>query len=134
MPDLLQAVQDALFAALNVSSVTSKAPVYQHPPNEAQPPLIVIGDISSTPWDHKDEDVEDVLVEIETYFRGPRRAGLLAIQGAVRDALRGKALSATGVILSPARWISQDAPNANPEDGITYAGLLTFMVTAQPAD
>ena len=129
MPDLQTAVQDAFFAALNVASVTSLAPVTQHVPEDTQPPIVIIGQIGLEPVGIKAGGFDHATVEIVTEARGPKRALLFAIQSAVRAALEGKPIAAVGVILSPPAFAGSDTDQL--EDGVTYIGTQRFETFVQ---
>jgi hypothetical protein len=132
MTDLTFAAQDATFDTLNVAAVTDLAQVLQHVPENTQPPVVVIGDITVVPIGGKDGGLDELTIEIITMFRGPKRSGLLAIQHAVRSTLEGAELSAAGALLSPPVFESSD--DEILEDGITYLGTQRFSTIAQPAD
>jgi hypothetical protein len=129
LTDLLQATQDGVFAALNVPAVTALAPVFQHVPENTQPPFIVVGDIDAEPFGSKDGDLEQQTIEIEYVARGKGRRELLAMMNAGREALEGQPISANGADLSRPRWLNSSALGA--EDGVTYAGVQQYEVIAQ---
>lgn len=132
MIDLAAATQSAVFAALNVSSVTSIASLYQHVPEDTPPPLVVIDDISMTPIGGKDGGLDRATVTIITEVRKPKRTALFALQSAVRGAVEYVPLSATGALFSLPEQTAQDAKLL--DDGQTYQGTQTFEIFVQPAD
>ncbi len=131
MPDLRKAVQNAVYDALNVTAVTAIAPVHQHVPDGAQPPLVVIDDITQEPDGGKDGGLDKFTVTIVTIRRQPSRAALFELMAAVRDVLEGAALVATGSILSRPTFDGGDDDLS--DDGVTYIGTQRFSLWAQPA-
>ena len=131
MTDIPQAVQDAFYDALNDASVTDLAPVVQHVLENTQPPLVVIGDINHTPVGGKDGGLDSVTVDVLSYFRGPNRKGLHAIQAAIRARLDDKTISAAGYELSRPMQMSSEGELL--EDGETYVGTQRYELFAQPA-
>ena len=131
MTDLLRAAQDAIFDALNVPAVTNLAPVYQHVPDDTEPPFVKISSIAAVPIGGKGGGLDEVTVEVFSIFRGPDKTGLTRIMAAIRTALETTRLSATGAVVNFIDMPSQDAPD--PDDGITYDGLQVVRVIAQPA-
>lgn len=128
--DLLTATQDALFAALNVSAVTAHAPVFQHVPEDQQPPMVIVGDMEASPSDVW-KGAEDHDVEIYTVFRGKGRRGVLTLMHAVRVALQAADLAVAGVEFEKPDW--QSSSTGAADDGVTYAGNQVFRITVQPA-
>jgi hypothetical protein len=131
MNDIPQAVQDAFFDALNDVSLTNLSPVVQHVLENTQPPLVVIGDINTSPFGGKDGGLDKVEVDVLSYFRGPNRKGLNEIQAAVRGRLDDQTIAATGYELSRPVLVSSDTELL--EDGETYVGTQHFELFAQPA-
>lgn len=131
MIDFLGAAQDAVFDALNVPSVTSLAPVYQHVPDDSEPPYIKISDLSSQPFGVKGGGLDEVTVPILFYYRKPNRLGLTAMAAAARTAIETAVLSAAGAVVNLKEISAVDAPDS--EDGITYDGALVAVVWVQPA-
>jgi hypothetical protein len=131
MSDLLTATQTAVYNALNVSSVTDLAPVTQHVIEDTEPPLVIIGDVSFEPIGGKSGGLDRATVEIVTLYRGPKRTELFAIQTAVRNALDGQGITASGALLSDPVFVSSDVEEL--EDGVTYMGTQRFETIVQPA-
>lgn len=134
--DLLQAAQDALFAALKPIEQLSGLPdglgVYQHVPQDTEPPMIVLGQIGSASDEDKGEQVEDISAEIQCVYRGAGRAPLLAMMHAVRAALDGEPIGASDAVFTTPRFLKAEAGDAIA-DGVTYVGLVNFQFYAQPA-
>lgn len=129
MADILTATQNAFYAALNVVGVTALGTLVQHVPEDSLPPLIIVGDISLEPIGGKDGGLDRAKVEIVTISRAPKRAVLFAMQAAVRVALDGMPLTATGAIFSPAIMTASDGQLI--EDGLTYVGTQQFETFVQ---
>ena len=130
MIDLSAAVQDGFFALLNVPEVTGIAPVFQHVPDDRQPPIVIIGDMAAEPIGGKDGGMDRFTVEVITVRREPRRAALFALMAAVRRAVAGEPVPAPpGVAISRPLFEGQDDDLA--EDGVTYLGTQRFSVIAQ---
>lgn len=129
MSDFATSVQNAFFTALNVASVTSLATVLQHVPEDTQPPLVILSQITLEPFGGKAGGLDKAIVEIVCLFRGPKRAGLYAIQAAVRAVIDQQPISAAGVTLSVPFHISTDSDQL--EDGVTYLGTQRFEVFVQ---
>jgi hypothetical protein len=130
MIDAAQAVQDAVFAALNVPTVTNIAPVRQHVPEGSKPPMVVIGAVSLSPEGGKSGGLDSATVEVLSYVREPRRDALYELMNAVRTALDDVDLIAEGADLTPALFESQGDDLL--EDGQTYEGTQVFSLFVQP--
>lgn len=136
MDDLLEPAQDALFAALKPIEAMGGMPdglgVFQHVPEDTQPPMIVVGQLASENAEDKGELGEEITAEIHYVYRGPSRAPLLAMMRAGRGVLQGQEISAAGALFETPRWIAAEASNALA-DGVTYVGLQIFKFYAEPA-
>lgn len=131
MSDLNYAVQKAVYDKLNVAAVTNIAPVYQHVPDDAQPPFVIIGEIIAEPAGGKGGGLDQVTIEIVSLRREPRRAALYELMAAVRDQLEGEQITAAGAVLSPPVFEVSDDDLL--DDGVTYAGTQRFSLYAQSA-
>lgn len=130
--DLMQAAQAAVFGALKAGVDPSLSPVFQHVPENTQPPMIIVGAIDSENDGSKGEQVERMTIEVQAIFRGAKRSQLLAMLHAVRRALALNPLAADGVEFSEPHWLGASASEA-ASDGVTYAGIAHFEVFAEPA-
>ena len=136
MIDLMEAVQTAVFEALsNRQELTARSQVTQHVKQDmlAAGPITRIGKVESAPAGGKGgQQLEEVSVDVETIYRGMSQAEVLAIMHQQRLALDGQDLSADGAVLDTPEWAGGmvDGPAA---DGVTYVGIQTFTVVAQPA-
>ena len=132
MIDSASAVQQASFATLNgATAVTDLAEVWQSPPEDSQPPLVLIGDVSLEPIGGKDGGLDRATFEIVTLVRQPDQTALFALQMAVRNALDDQAITATGALISNPSFLSADVELL--EDGETYMGTQRFETIVQPA-
>jgi hypothetical protein len=131
MPDYRLAVQNAIYDALNVPAVTSLAPVYQHVPDNAQPPLVIIDDLTQEPDGGKDGGLDRCTIDIVTVWRSSRRADLYGLMAAVRNAVEGASLPQTEAVMSAP--IFESADDDLGDDGVTYIGTQRFSLWAQPA-
>ena len=132
MIDLISATASAVFAALQDAIDPAMATVTQHVLEDQAPPLIVIGAIDSENQAGKGEQLERITIEIQSIFRGEGRSKLLAMMAAVRDALDGQRITASGVSFDTPRYLSASASDVAP-DGVTYAGITQFEIFAEPA-
>lgn len=133
MADLKLAAQNAIYDKLNgTAAVTSLAPVYQHVPDDHDPPVVIIGDMSMTSQGGKGGGLDLIEVEILSLVRAPGREHLTPLMTAIRDALDEQALDAqAGVTLS--RPVFDGDEDALLDDGNTYMGTQRFSLFVQPA-
>jgi hypothetical protein len=132
MIDSASAVQQASFAALNcATAVSDLAEVWQSPPEDSQPPLVLIGDVSLEPIGGKDGGLDRATFEIVTLVRQPDQTALFALQMAVRNALDEQTITATGALISNPVFLSAEVEML--EDGETYMGTQRFETIVQPA-
>ena len=129
MIDLLQATQDAIFALLDVPSVTVLAPVYTSVPEKAQPPYILIGLIDAEEVGPKGGGLEQHSIEVEFQYRGTSKRPLFAMMRAARTAIEGGVMSIPGATLENARWLA--SATDREDDGVTYHGIHRFELFAQ---
>ena len=134
MIDLLQAAQTALFAALKpieqIDGLPAGIGVYQHLPENTQPPFVMIGMMSSESEDEHGEQFELITAEVMSVFRGAGRAPLLAMMHAVRASFDNQLLEAPGISFERPRFVRAEAGEAIA-DGVTYVGLSTFEFHAE---
>ncbi len=136
--NLIEAAQDALFAALVpleqdatlTALLGTPVQVFQHVPENAQPPMIVLGHIASKPTGSKYDETEHVSAEVQYVFRGAERAKLLAMMKAGRLLITA-GLTAAGVAFETPEWMGDEAGDAIA-DGVTYVGINNFEFHAEP--
>jgi hypothetical protein len=127
--DLMAPTQAAVFTALK--SGVSKVPVHDHVKPGTEPSFVKIGAINGTNDSAREEQREEYEVEIHSIYRGADRTELMAIMHEVRTALDGVDIAAEGVSFWTPEFLSQAISDAGP-DGVTYAGISTFLVSAEP--
>ena len=140
MIDLLQCAQDAAFAlALPLEQdadlaavLGAPAQVLQHVPENTQPPIVIVGDLDTVNDGGKDDQLEQIRVQMQFVYRGPGRAPLLTMMNRARALIHDQRVTVEGGLLH-FKWVTGSASIA-AVDGITYAGLSEFDVFAQPAD
>jgi hypothetical protein len=132
MTDLLQATSSALYAALNVPSVTALAPVFASVPENQQPPFIEIGAIDAEEIGGKHSSLEQHSAEIQFQYRGRSKKPLFAMMHAARVAIETARLTAVGAVIEDARWLA--SATDREEDGVTHHGIHRFELTAQADD
>lgn len=138
--DLMQASQDAAFGWLLpiegdtvlAAVVGGAVQVFQHVPENTQPPFVVIGEIEEQ-TESEDAQLSRIMVEVHSVYRGPSRARLLSIMHRVHVAMTVGGIVIDGVNIGKPRLLSGVASEA-ASDGVTYAGLQTFELLAEPAD
>ena len=135
--DLLTPAQDALVLALKPLITDPGMPaglqIFQHVPENTQPPYIAVGDmdvdnLSALPG----EQEEEVTVEILTVWRADRRRELLAMMHGVRASLHNQPIAADGAHFTRPDYLSGGA-GSPINDGVTYLGIQKFKFIAQPA-
>lgn len=127
MPDHRSAVQSALYSKL--SADVTLAPVYSHPPEGAEPPLVIIAEFESEQFGGKADTDEQMTVEIVTFTRGESRVPLFALMAQVKDALDGQAIAQTGFTLS--RPVQLSSSDSLLGDGVTYEGRQSFLIFSE---
>lgn len=132
MIDSTAAAQAAFYAALNgASAVTALAEVWgDAPPEDTQPPLVIVDEIGIEPIGGKDGGLDRAEVKVVALVR-TSRADLSALQSAIRNALEDQTITAAGASLSKPVVVSTDG--GMQEDGVTYIGEQKFQTIVQAA-
>jgi len=135
LKNLMDAVQTAVFVALSGrGALTALSQVTQHVKQDMldDGPITRIGKVESRPIGGKGQQLEEVSVDVETIYRGTSQADVLAIMHEQREALEDQVLAIDGTELDTPEWAGAvvDGPAA---DGVTYAGIQTFLIYSQPA-
>ncbi|MFA7505294.1 MAG: DUF3168 domain-containing protein [Burkholderiaceae bacterium] len=125
MTDAKSAVEAAFYQAL-ASSVTG-ATVYQDVPENADLPIIIVGDMKSAPLGAKNDPDRRVSVLVVAMVAAEERAPLLDLQRQIEAALDGRVFTPTGWRLA-VTFEDDDAQLA--EDGVSYVGTSAFDVLA----
>lgn len=129
MSNLADAVQTALFNRL-VAGVTL-GEVFTVVPDDRQPPLVVIGETTSSLIGGKGSPAERHDVPVRCIVAGTSKRALLALMQQAKAALHGQTLIAAGTILSRAEMTSS-SDDRDVETGLLI-GIQNFTVFAQPA-
>jgi hypothetical protein len=129
MIDLMTPTQAAVFKALEAG--VALAPVYDHVKPGTEPNFVKIGAIDGTNQSAREEQREEFEVEVHSIYRGADRGELMGIMHEVRVALDGVEIEAEGVDFWTPEFLNQAISDVGP-DGVTYAGISTFLVSAEP--
>jgi hypothetical protein len=133
MIDLMSPTQEAVFEALADAIPDEVAEVLDHVPQDRPIERFVkLGAIEEENVGTKDEPRSRFEIEVHTIYRGTDRSVLLAIMHRVRGALDEQPIAAEGVDFSSPDFLGAAASDAGP-DGVTYAGISTFEIYAEPA-
>jgi hypothetical protein len=128
--DLMSPTQAAVFKALETG--VTLAPVHDHVKPGTEPDFVKIGAINGTNEGAREEQREEFEVEIHSIYRGADRTRLMDIMHEVRTSLDGVEIAADGASFWAPEFLMQAISDAGP-DGVTYAGISTFLVSAEPA-
>lgn len=134
MTDLKLATQDGIFALIEPMNGMmidgDPVQVLQHVPQETQPPIVVIAEITSEEVGAKGDPWERHIVEIVTEYRGPARKWLYSMMGEVMARVDGAAIQQpTGIVLSTPEF--EDSEDGLLEDAQTYQGRQRFVLFAE---
>lgn len=126
MSDAQLAAAEAVYEALSAGGLSYA--VYQHVPENTNPPVNIIGDMSGEPLGDKGGTDERIELTINTVIQAEQRKPVLAEQAKILAALDNKALTgATGWTICPEK-LASDAVML--PDGETYLGTLRFTIFA----
>jgi hypothetical protein len=123
MTSAASAVEAAVYTALTAG--LTLATVYQHAPENAALPVVIIGDLESEPFDTKDEAEGLLSLTLTTILQGEARKPALAIMEEVKAALKGVTLTSGGWTIKPTR-ITESCVLL--PDGITYLGTTSVSL------
>jgi hypothetical protein len=133
MIDAQSAVQVAVFSKLNAAAgVTALADVWQNPPENTQPGhkgLVIIGLVSLDADQDMAGTIDKAIISVFTQVRKTDARELYALNAAVRTALDGQVVTASGATISRPQFLSAD-PHLM-EDGQTYEDELKFEMFVQ---
>lgn len=130
--NLVEAARGAVFMAIAAGIAGTSAVALDHVPQDQEPNFVALDDLDwSNEGGKRDPDLR-IAIDVITIYRGQDRAELLALMHATETALVDVDLAAAGVLISDVRLVGGSASGAGP-DGITYAGLQTFELQAEPA-
>ncbi|MEZ0495402.1 DUF3168 domain-containing protein [Sphingomonas sp. IW22] len=107
-------------------------PVFDHLPQDTQPPFRKIGEIEWQASDAKFDDTIRVTIEVITLYRGEDRAELVAMVGANRAALHDQSIEDGGVVIQQLAEVAGQISDA-ASDGVTHAAVQHFEMEVEPA-
>ncbi|MCK9993628.1 MAG: hypothetical protein Dbin4_02148 [Alphaproteobacteria bacterium] len=120
-------LQQAIFARLDLLLAE---PVYDHVPQNAPFPYVVVGDATATAWGAGDLDGESHAMSIHIWSRYQGRKEMKQLMAAIITALNGVALSLSGHQLVDLRFVFAD--EFPDPDGISRHGLVRFRAVTHP--
>lgn len=130
--DTLTGVQDAIVKMLRDQLPDGQKGLARHSLKQgALPPFHLVGDIDIEGEGGKGEQFDRATVDVQTAYRGLDRGELLAMMFQVRLAAQDTPIEIEGVQYR-ATWLSAAASTA-ASDGVTFAGITTIEITAEPA-
>ena len=130
--DLLTGAQDAAIALLREQLPPDQRGMARHTLLEgAQPPWHLIGDVDTENQGSELEQIEKISLDVQTVYRGRDRSALLALMHQVRLATDKARLTLDGGQYR-FRWLGSAASQA-ASDGVTFAGVTTLEIMAEPA-
>ena len=129
--DMLTGAQDAVVQLLREQLPDDRRGMVRHSLGQnTAPPFHLVGDISSEDIG-KGEQFEEIEVDLHTVYRGTDRGELLALMHEVHAATADASIEIGGALFRT-RWVGAIASGA-AADGVTYAGLTTIQIFAEPA-
>lgn len=126
------AVQTAVFDALTATPMPGGVPVWQHVPDNTEPPVVAIGMITLTPAGGKGGGLDQAEIDVLTFVRQNGREFMTPLMAEVRARIEGRVLTAAGASLSRPVFESDD--DSLESDGETYSGTQRFSLFVQPSD
>lgn len=122
MSDAIDAVERAAYLLMTADPAPS-APVYQDVPDNAPPPVIIIGDVDWEPIGAKGDPDCTGRIEMVTVHDGDARKPLLAMQGEVFDRMADARIDVSGWRI----FFTFTGGNAVlTPDGAGYVGMQNF--------
>lgn len=129
--DLMTGTQDAIIAVIRERLPADQRGMVRHSLDEDfQPPFHLVGDITTENAGGKDEQLEELEADIHTVYRGSDRRELLTLMHQVRLATHDTTVEIEGATFR-ITWRGAIA-SAAASDGVTYAGLTTLDIIAEP--
>lgn len=120
-------LQQAIFARLD--SMLGET-VFDHVPQNAVFPFVVVGDASITSWGAGDFDGEQHVLSIHVWSRYQGRKEMKQIMGGIVEALNGVSLGLSGHHLVDLRFVFAD--EFPDPDGVSRHGLVRFRAFTHP--
>lgn len=116
-----------LVAFQQLDAAVTGATVYQDAPEGTMLPIVVVGDMKSTPIGGKGDRDRRISLLIQAEVSAEERAPLLALQTQIEEALDGLTIEQDGWTLA---FTFEDDDAQLGEDGATYIGTSAFAVLA----
>jgi hypothetical protein len=129
MSHLVEAARAAVFSQLRLMI---EGAIYDHIPQDTQPPFRHLGEIEWEPAGAKYDDTLRVTIELVTLYRGEDRAALTAMVAANRAALHERHIHADEAVIQQLVEIGGSISDA-ASDGVTYAAIQHFEMEVEPA-
>lgn len=130
MTDIRAGVEKAIFDRLTAQ--ISGASVYQHSPQDAAPPFVMLADVNIEGTGGKSGGLDRVIITIQCEEKKPGRKPLNALLAQARTALDQWTPAATlGVICGP--FVFQGDDSFRLDEADHYFGTLRFLTFAQPS-
>lgn len=130
MTDIRAGVEKAVFDRLTAQIVG--AGVYQHSPQDAAPPFVMLSDVTSESGGGKSGGLDRLIVTIQCEEKKPGRKALNALMAQARTALdQWKPAATLGVLCGTFAFQGDDSFRIDEDDH--YFGTLRFLTFAQPS-
>lgn len=131
--DLMTGAQDAVVKLLQEQLPADQRGMVRHSLKQGMaPPFYLIGDVASSNEGGKGEQLEQIEVDVHTVYKGTDRRELLAMMHQVRLATDDRTITIAGAQFRVS-WVGASAGGASTIDGVTYAGVSTLDLYAEPA-
>ncbi|WP_341207278.1 hypothetical protein [uncultured Sphingomonas sp.] len=131
--DLMTGAQDAVVKLLREQLPADQREMVRHSLRKDMPtPFHLIGDITSDNAGGKAEQLEQIEVDVHTVYKGTDRRELLGLMHQVRLATDDKIIVIDGAHFRVG-WAGAAAGGASTIDGVTYAGVTSLELYAEPA-
>ncbi len=126
---LQQGIYQTLTAANTVTDLLGGPNVFDHVPANARLPYLTIGQSVTRDWSTGTEGGSEHIVTLHAWSRAGGRKEVLAITGAVRDALHDIAISLADHNLVNLRY--DFSQGRRDPDGETWHGLVRFRAVTE---
>lgn len=130
--DMIEAARGAVFVAIEAGLAEVDAIALDHVPQDQEGNFVQIDDLDWSNEGGKHDPELRITIDVMTIYRGENRADLLAIMHANHRALIEAPIAADGVTITGVQLLAGSASGAGL-DGLTYAGLQSFELFAEPA-
>ncbi|OWK27578.1 hypothetical protein [Sphingomonas dokdonensis] len=132
LADLVEAARGAVFVAIAAGLEGLNAVALDHVPQDQPGNFVQLDDLDWSNEGGKQDPELRITIDVVTIYRGQDRAELLGIMHANERALVDAPIVADDVAITGVSLVGGSASGAGP-DGLTYAGLQTFELFAEPA-